>query len=451
MTKRNWGRKLLSAALALLTLLLCLPQTAPVHAAAQTYIESVAVGYHRSSGSIAKNHLTSEGYTVIDYDLNKGCGSGSAYIYMGYTTTTDPSKAITGVYFALTDTDETPAESVIFDGVTAYLLGGSTEPNPAENDYVDLNVRAKGDYIYTYVTRDKSRQPITEIVFDESTSKTNYTTPAGNLNNRTSGDPIYMHYRQYCPAKVTHYYLKANGARTSYVQSPVGGTPSESLTVSSVTCPNTVTYEGRTLTFKGWRADEKAQSGFVTPATTVTFATSPLTYYAVYGEEITLTYSAEGCGNVPAAQKGTKYYNTGSGNVTTQNANITIASTVPTNAAKCQYLGWAADANAAEPAYLAGKSYSFAESGTLYPVWTEHNYVNGICSACKGVDGSNEYAAEVRKNGELKGLFTDLEEAFSAAGEEKDGQIAVNLLTDYDSEGYTVEISSGTFTLNFNG
>ncbi len=159
-------------------------------ASAERYIASIAVAYG-AKASTPKNILTGQGYTVIDYDLNKGCGATTHYIYMGYKTTENPTDAITGIFFRI---GSNPPASATFDKVTAYLLGGSHEPNPGENTHVDLNVDAGGDYIYTYVTRDTSLPALTGIFINGNFAATDTITPNVCLNSGTDGDSIYLHY-----------------------------------------------------------------------------------------------------------------------------------------------------------------------------------------------------------------------------------------------------------------
>ena len=118
------------------------------NAAPFNYIASIAVAYGNKE-STPKDILSDQGYTIMNYDLN--ADAGGHYIYMGYKTTTDCTKAITGVLFRY---GENPPESITYKDAKFYLLGGSTEPNPGENTHVDLNADAGGAYIYTYVTRD---------------------------------------------------------------------------------------------------------------------------------------------------------------------------------------------------------------------------------------------------------------------------------------------------------
>ncbi len=66
---------------------------------ATTFIKDVAVSCDTDEGT-AKKALTNNGYTVVDTDLNAGCGKGTYYVYVGYTTTTNAAEAITDLIIA---------------------------------------------------------------------------------------------------------------------------------------------------------------------------------------------------------------------------------------------------------------------------------------------------------------------------------------------------------------
>ena len=340
-----------------------------------TYISKIAVAYGAKE-STPKDILTSNGFTVIDYDLNKGCGITTHYIYMGYKTTQNPSEAITGIFFR---TGGNPPASATFDGVTAYLLGGSGESNPGENTYVDLNEDAGGSYIYTYVTRDASRAAVLkELYFNSSNSASGYVTPNVNLNSGTSGGAIYLHYQQFSgKASATFHYLNANGSRTSsstsvsvkHHQQAVNNTPS---------APTSVTYDGRTWTLLGWREDNTATTAGSTPS--YTYMDSKV-YRAVYSANVSLTYNANGGSGAPSTQNATQYINAGSSSIAKSNVSITIPATIPTHdATKCNFAGWNTSSSATTAQYQPGNNISINTNTILYAVWPEHNgtktYVN---------------------------------------------------------------------------
>ena len=66
-----------------MTLVLALITT--LTAQATTFIKDVKlIGGSKSEVDELKTSLTADGWTFIDYDLNKGCGSGSDYVYLLY-------------------------------------------------------------------------------------------------------------------------------------------------------------------------------------------------------------------------------------------------------------------------------------------------------------------------------------------------------------------------------
>lgn len=94
------------------------------------YITDIGVAYANKkiseSGNDAANRakklLTSNGYTAIDQDLNEDAGG--AYIYMGYKTSTDYSRAITGIFFWVGDKNNKP-DRYQKGSTWFYLVGGS--------------------------------------------------------------------------------------------------------------------------------------------------------------------------------------------------------------------------------------------------------------------------------------------------------------------------------------
>lgn len=129
MRKTNVCSRLLSLVLCVCMVLGFLPAITPVveveAASMPTYIASIAVSYGAKE-STPKDILTKNGYTVINKDLNGGCGALSDYVYMGYKTTTDPSKAITGIFFRV---GGSPPNSATFDGVGIMIFTITVPPS----------------------------------------------------------------------------------------------------------------------------------------------------------------------------------------------------------------------------------------------------------------------------------------------------------------------------------
>lgn len=167
-----------------------------------TYIASIGVAQDGSSGSTGVNDCKSElsGHVIIDRDLNDGAGGD--YVYMGYKTTTDPSNAITGIVFRV---GGDPPSSITYQGYTFNLVGGEYEKNTASlGGWIDLNGRAGGVYIYTYVTRASSYgAPLTSMIVNGSSSHSGYITATNtsgnviNLNQEAGGDYLCLHYQRF--------------------------------------------------------------------------------------------------------------------------------------------------------------------------------------------------------------------------------------------------------------
>ena len=146
------------------------------------YITDVIIVNSKNS----KNARMNEGWTAIDYDLNKGAGG--SYVYLLYKTTKSMGSSgepITDFYIR---TGKNPPASLTYNGRTYY--------SPDEN--CDLNHGAGGNFIYLYYTKDAfpDGHAITGIWFDGAQ---NGGVPADggvegfDLNNGAGGNYIYMH------------------------------------------------------------------------------------------------------------------------------------------------------------------------------------------------------------------------------------------------------------------
>ncbi|MBE6811512.1 MAG: hypothetical protein E7523_01385 [Ruminococcaceae bacterium] len=195
-------KKFLSIILAILMVVTMIPLSVLPASAAGTFVEDIAIAADADKAT-AQGKLTSNGYTLIDVDLNKGCGSGTDYIYIGYKTTTKPNKAIRSILFL------TPYEGEIREGWLSnksayhYPIGCSEMPNGSGDGFVNLNNKAGGTQLYMYVSREiRAGAPLTEMMINGSSSQSGYSTAvyvfseaAQNLNEGTSGDALYLHYK----------------------------------------------------------------------------------------------------------------------------------------------------------------------------------------------------------------------------------------------------------------
>ena len=75
----------------LVPLLLSLATVAAPPVSATTFVKDVRlIGGTKTEVNNLKTNLTAQGWTFIDYDLNKGCGSSSDYIYLLYKAGNTP-------------------------------------------------------------------------------------------------------------------------------------------------------------------------------------------------------------------------------------------------------------------------------------------------------------------------------------------------------------------------
>ncbi len=448
-------KKILSVILSVLVVLSVLSLTAFLSFAAETptYIASIGIAQDGSTGSTGVNDCKSElsGHTIIDRDLNDGAGGD--YVYMGYKTTTDPSKAITGILFRV---GENPPDRITDNGKAYFYLVGKGETNTAsEGGYIDLNAKAGGDYIYMYVTRDPSYgAPLTAITVDENSSKTGYETATNNsgsvidLNQEAGGKYLYLHYKRFSETvKSTYHYLDANGNRTNSTQSATVKNHLETMT-KVPSYPTSVTYDGRTFAFKGWREDNTAGAATVT-SPSVTYITGDKTYRAVYSANVKLSYDANGGSGAPSAQSATQYINAGSSSVAKQSVQFTIPNNSYTHPSKC-FIGLSSDKSATTAAYQPDGNISISGNTTLYAVYADHTYNNGICSHCGAY--IPDAVAVLSKNG--KNVFADttldavITEAEKCAAGDK---AVVTILQTINLSSNHQQIDGGVFTIDLNG
>ncbi len=356
-----------------------------------TYISKIAVASGENA-SDPKNILNEQGFTIIDYDLNKGCGSHTHYIYMGYKTTTNPADAITGIFFSI-ESDSNPSNSVTFDGETAYLLGGSNESNPGANKAVDLNVGAGGDYIYTYVTRNTSRAAVlNEMYFNGSKSANGYVTPDVNLNSGTSGGAIYLHYKQYSAQVYANLHYINESCQS--VSKKFYGTLLHHLDDVEITpsIPTLLTYDDRSLAFMCWKDNTEAMMDYeYISKININLESSGMTFYGLYyfspQTPLNLRFDANGGTGAPEDQKtdiyGLRYLNAGNGTPVYELSTFQIPNNICTKVGTCKFLGWSTDPNANSAEYQPGQSIDIALNTTLYAIYdSAHEYENGFCSIC---------------------------------------------------------------------
>lgn len=374
------------------------------------YITDIGVAYANKkiseSGNDAANRakklLTGNGYTAIDQDLNEDAGG--AYIYMGYKTSTDYSRAITGIFFWVGDKNNKP-DRYQKGSTWFYLVGGSYEGNGTGDGAVDLNEGAGGKYIYLYVTRDTNYDggyPLMEIFYKyhdmavDGKVAQNFNGSSQNLNEgaKSSSKSIYLNYKTFAEytqrdeekhitytttLNITFYYLDAGGNLQSTTKSKTVRNHEDKFTVSAADVPQTVTVNGYTLSFAGWRSDYNGYDPQTTEFSTTFMDGTGFEYkakvaYAVYSGNVTVSYDANGGTGAPAAQTLTVKAKAYKSNTMNGTATFTLSSTKPVNGSLHDFLGWSTDKNATTAQYKAGQKVEFKKNTTLYAVYATHPY-----------------------------------------------------------------------------
>jgi hypothetical protein len=94
--EKKWSVKIISMLLVIATLMVSLPLAVFADevqgtATAEVYVESIKLAQAKTKAE-AKALLEGDGYIFFDHNLKEGTGNDG--IWLGYTTTTDPTKAI---------------------------------------------------------------------------------------------------------------------------------------------------------------------------------------------------------------------------------------------------------------------------------------------------------------------------------------------------------------------
>ena len=164
------------------------------------------IGGNQSEVKSLMKTYQSQGWTIIEQDLNKGCGSNSDYIYLLYKTADNNNTAnltfITDFY--ISNASGTAPDNITYDNRSYHLVpydGGSH----FKEGKGDLNSNAGGSYIHLYYTKTfklnnyvPDNIAVNSITFDSTKSGAvgkNGGTTGYDLNAGcgSSSDDIYMH------------------------------------------------------------------------------------------------------------------------------------------------------------------------------------------------------------------------------------------------------------------
>ena len=171
---RRGARIQRTAMLLLATLLLTMTaQTAWADTWPEYITDVILVGGTESEVNAAK--AAHSDYTFISQDLNKGCGSSSDYIYLGYKKGYRASTNggyITDIIVVTEGSNDIPTGNITFSGRTynkAAIYGGNYFVNPSKGD---LNSHAGGWGLWLYYTKANfsDKRAISSISFSSTQS-----------------------------------------------------------------------------------------------------------------------------------------------------------------------------------------------------------------------------------------------------------------------------------------
>ena len=160
--------------------------------------EVMLIGGTKSETDELKDTYTDQGWTVIDQDLNAGCGSSSDYIYLLYKegSTASPNHTFVTDFF-ISDASGTAPDTRDAYGHRFNLVPYDGGDHFKEKKG-DLNSNAGGNDIHLYYTTEmmENTTAVSQITFNATQSGgiSTFSTATGyDLNDGAGGDYIYMH------------------------------------------------------------------------------------------------------------------------------------------------------------------------------------------------------------------------------------------------------------------
>lgn len=182
----------------ILLLLMMLTASMGVWAETKYITEVMLIGGTKTETNELKDTYTDQGWTVIDQDLNAGCGSSSDYIYLLYKEGSTASPNHTFVtHFLISVASGTAPDTRDHKG-HRYKLVPYDGGDHFKQKKGDLNSNAGGDDIHLYYTTGimEDMKAVSQITFNAAQSGGIYTFSANtayDLNDGAGGDYIYMH------------------------------------------------------------------------------------------------------------------------------------------------------------------------------------------------------------------------------------------------------------------
>ena len=244
-------------------MLLLIAMLMPQGAWAENFISEVKISSESGNkGNNAKSHLTNNDYKLAGGDLNYGNGDNSWYIYLGYKTDTDASKAITGIM--IVSGKDYLGDEYLEGGTKTLSYDGKTWYRSPAQGAADLNKGASGDYLTIFYTRDGNTvnggKPLVSLSVAEETGLSGYTyaglykngafSANGNTNQGAKGDARYITYTTHTHAYTAAFNWATNGKTCTATVSCSCGDTHSNLACIVTSAPKS--GAAATCTVMGW-------------------------------------------------------------------------------------------------------------------------------------------------------------------------------------------------------
>ena len=185
-------------------------------ALAESFITDVMlIGGSKTTVDNLKATYTSQGWYVVNKDLNAGCGSASDFIYLLYKADTSPNINLGYITdFYITDASR-PVNSTVSYGGRTYNLVPYEGDSHFRDMQGDLNSNAGGADIHLYYTKDlKDNKAITGITFNATSSG------AVGLKGGSGGYDL----NKGCGSETDYIYMHVTAASATIPSLSGGGT-----------------------------------------------------------------------------------------------------------------------------------------------------------------------------------------------------------------------------------
>ena len=248
-------------------LLLLIAMLMPQGAWATYFISEIKYAIHDKQET-AYGYLS--GYEPIKKELNDNPNkSGERWVYIGYKTDTDPSKAITDIMVVSGESYQSGHLETDNGGNSYVTFANDTRkwyrcPSQGQDGSADLNAKNGGDYLALYYTRDGNttdgKSAITSLDVAYGTGLSGWTyaklfknssiTANGNTNEGTNGTPTYITYTTHTHTYTAAFSWATNGKTCTATVSCSCGDTHSNLACTVTDAPKS--GGAATCTVMGW-------------------------------------------------------------------------------------------------------------------------------------------------------------------------------------------------------